>query len=79
MASVAAVRGFSGRGAWALLLHGMCDLPGSGIKPVSAALAGRFHTTEPPRKPRDFHYKVHLLFMKYLLIIIAFLWDWNEN
>ena len=26
------------------------DLPGSGIEPVSHALAGRFFTTEPPRK-----------------------------
>ena len=68
-----------GWGFWASLLHGTWDLPGSGIEPVSAALAGRFHTAEPPGKPRDFHYKVHLLFIKYLLIIIAFLWDWNEN
>ena len=29
----------------------MWDLPGSGIKPVSLALAGRFSTTDPPRKP----------------------------
>ena len=30
----------------------MWDLPGSGIKPVSPALSGRFFTTEPPGKPR---------------------------
>ena len=29
----------------------MWDLPGSGIKPKSPALAGRFFTTEPPGKP----------------------------
>ena len=29
----------------------MWNLPGPGIKPVSPALAGRFFTTEPPRKP----------------------------
>ena len=27
------------------------DLPDSGIKPKSPALAGRFFTTEPPGKP----------------------------
>ena len=27
------------------------DLPNSGIKPVSPALAGGFFTTEPPGKP----------------------------
>ena len=29
----------------------MWDLPGSGIEPVSPALAGGFFTTEPPGKP----------------------------
>ena len=29
------------------------DLPKPGIKPSSLALAGRFFTTEPPRKPID--------------------------
>ena len=29
----------------------MCDLPGSGVKPVFPALAGGFLTTGPPRKP----------------------------
>ena len=37
-------------GAQAWLLPGVWDLPGSGIKPVSPALAGRFFTTEPPGK-----------------------------
>ena len=27
------------------------ELPGSGIEPVSLALAGGFFTTEPPGKP----------------------------
>ena len=39
-------------GAWAQLLHGMWDLPGPGLEPVSPALAGRFLTTAPPGKPR---------------------------
>ena len=29
----------------------MWDLPGPGIEPMSPALAGRFFTTEPLRKP----------------------------
>ena len=35
--------------AW--LLRGIWYLPRSGIEPVSPALADRFFTTEPPRKP----------------------------
>ena len=35
--------------AW--LLCSVWDLPRSGIEPVSPVLAGRFFTTEPPRKP----------------------------
>ena len=37
-----------------LLLCGMWDLPGPGLKPVSPALAGGFLTTAPPGKPRLF-------------------------
>ena len=44
-------RGLSSCGAQAQLLHGMWDLPGPGLKPVSPALAGRFLTTVPPGKP----------------------------
>ena len=29
------------------------DLPKSGIETVSLALAGRFFTTEPPKRPRE--------------------------
>ena len=38
-------------GARAQLLHGMWDLPGPGLEPVSPALAGGFLTTGPPGKP----------------------------
>ena len=38
-----------------LLLHGLWDLLGPGIKFMSPALAGRFFTTEPPGKP-TFHF-----------------------
>ena len=42
--------GLSSSGSWVELLHGMWDLPGSGIKALSLALAG-FFTTESPGKP----------------------------
>ena len=35
-------------GSWAQLLHGMWDLPGPGLEPMSPALAGGFLTTVPP-------------------------------
>ena len=38
-------------GMWAQLLLSMWNLPGSGVEPMSPALAGRFFTTEPPAKP----------------------------
>ena len=38
-------------GAWAQLLHSLWDVPGSGTKLVSPALAGGFSTTEPSALP----------------------------
>ena len=38
-------------GTLAQLLCTMLDLPGSGIEPVSPAMAGGFFTTEPPGRP----------------------------
>ena len=38
-------------GSRAQPLHGMWDLPGPGLEPVSPALAGGFSTTAPPGKP----------------------------
>ena len=60
-ASVVVARGLSSCGLQALehrlnsvsraqLLHGMWDLPGPGLEPVSPALAGGFLTTVPPGK-----------------------------
>ena len=49
-ASVVVAHGLSSCGAWALLLHGMWDLPGPGLEAVSPALAGRFLTTALPGK-----------------------------
>ena len=45
------MRRLSNCGSWAQLLCGMWDLPRPGLEPVSPALAGRFPTTAPPRKP----------------------------
>ena len=42
---------FSNCGTPTYLLHGIWDLSGQGIKPVSPALAGGFLTTESPGKP----------------------------
>ena len=62
-ASVVSARGLSSCGSQALehrlsrcdtqsqLLHGMWDLLGPGIEPVSPALSGTFFITEPPGKP----------------------------
>ena len=38
-------------GAWAQLLHGVWNIPESGMEAVSPALAGKFFTTEPPGQP----------------------------
>ena len=44
--------GFSRQEYWSVLpFPPPGDLPGPGIKLVSSALAGRFLSTEPPRKP----------------------------
>ena len=61
----------------------MWDLPGSGIEPMTAALAGGFFTTEPPGKPlksfeiENAHYKKVVLicthFFTPLLISSIFL------
>ena len=58
-------RSFSCCGSWSQLLHGTWDLPKSGSKPVSPALAGRFFTTELPGKPLCslFNVKYFLVFL----------------
>ena len=49
-------RRLSSCGAWAKLLHGVWNLPGPGIRPVSPALAGRFLTTGPPGRSNNVFY-----------------------
>ena len=54
MGSVVRVPGLSSTGSVVVvqaLPHSMWDLPGSGIQPMSPALAGGFFTTESPGKP----------------------------
>ena len=46
-------RRLSNCGSRAQLLCGVWDLPRSGLKPVSPALAGRLSTTAPPGKPQN--------------------------
>ena len=47
-ASVVVAHGLSSWRARAQLLHGMWDLPGPGLEPVSSVLAGGFLSTAPP-------------------------------
>ena len=57
-------RRLSSCGSWAYLLHGMWDLPGPGIEPVSPALAGGFLTTAPPGKSGGSFLTSSLLFLE---------------
>ena len=52
--------GLSSCSVWATLFQSMWDLSGPEIKPGPPASAGGFFTTEPPRKPRSFVFKVSL-------------------
>ena len=47
------LEGLSNCGTQAELLSGMWNLPGSGIRPVSPALAGWLTTTGPPVESSD--------------------------
>ena len=49
--------GLSSCGTQDLLLRGMQDLPGSGIEPMSPAMAGRFLTTRSPGKSCEEKFK----------------------
>ena len=83
-ASVAVARGLSSCGSWALerrlsscgaqalLLHGMWDLPGPGLVPVSPALAGGFLTTVTPGKSRK-GLQRNMLLMKSFWVFFLFL------
>ena len=55
-------RRLSSCGTRGLLLHGMWDLPGPGLEPVSPALAGGFLTTVPPGKPLALYFYWKVLF-----------------
>ena len=65
------MRRLSNCGSRAQLLHGMWDLPGPGLKPVSPAPAGGLPTTAPPGKPlaESFYPEWMLDFVKCLFYI----------
>ena len=67
VASLIVEHRLSNHGTGSLLLRAMWDLPRSGMKPISPALAGRLFTTEPPGKC------LPCFFLKYLLIYLAVL------
>ena len=60
--------GFPRQEYWnGLLFPSPGDLPNPGVKPASPAMAGRFFTTEPPRKPNgrdNSHYNCFYMFPK---------------
>ena len=55
----------------------MWNVPGSGMEPVSPALAGGFFTTEPPGKPWLFWFSIFLSILK--LYTIQFLMTYPKN
>ena len=75
LASVVVARGLSDWGSralghwlsscstWAQLLHGMWNLSGLGIQPVSPALVGEFFTTELPGKPYFSSFEISTLLL----------------
>ena len=70
-------RRLSSCGAWAQLLHGMWDLPGPGLEPVSPALAGRFLTTVPPGKPPSCTFYSFFIFpLKFVMEYIIYSYTW---
>ena len=57
------------------------DLPDSGIKPASPALAGRFFTTEPPGMPKSVHLTIiqsglGRIFPILSFLSVSFTWPW---
>ena len=56
------------------LLHGMWDLPGPGLEPMSPALADGFLTTVPPGKPRGSNFNsLRALFFFTLFYLYLFI------
>ena len=70
--SLVAEHRLSSCGAWAELLHGMWDLPGLGIEPMSLALAGGFFTPEPPEMLHGLFF-ISLVVEELFLLIFRFL------
>ena len=78
-ASVVVVRGLQSAGSVVMthgleLLHGMWDLPGPGLEPMSPALADGFLTTVPPGKPRGSNFNsLRALFFFTLFYLYLFI------
>ena len=71
--SQAPERRLSSCSARAQLLHGMWDLPGPGIEPVSPSLAGGFLTTVPPREvPLLFLNGSNFCFLRGIVFCLSF-------
>ena len=70
-------------GAWAKLLHGMWDLPGPGIEPVSPALVGGLFTIEAPGEPSllfNSHFGLGILPLIFLsFFFLAFQMKWLSH
>ena len=62
-------RRLSSCGAQAQLLHGMWDLPGPGLEPMSPAQADGFLTTAPPGKPPN------IVFLKLFFLLLSLLFN----
>ena len=58
---------FSRQEYWSRLLFPTPrDLPDPGIEPTSPAMAGRFFTTEPPRKPIiEIRYSINIMYLNH--------------
>ena len=68
---------FPGQEYWSgLLFLSPGDLPDLGIDPMSSTLAGRFFTTEPPRKPL---YRVVVIIIKHIIGQEADTWHKHEQ
>ena len=61
---------------WAQLLCSMWGLPGSGVEPVSSALAGGHCTTEPAGKSRKLIFKKKNIYFQFAVLgLTCDMWD----
>ena len=65
-------------GSRAQSLRGTWDLPRPGLEPASPALAGRFSTTAPPGKPKQYFYTAHSMQVSVLVSNSKLLRTWAK-